>query len=124
MLNSGNSETATAVEVVKTCVSIRQNTSLFFKHWSHFQSRKCLLNDPMFNKTINSTLLFGSLPSSTINKLSERIQLYSSMVYGFVFMVAALTDPVICKPSKDVTVRKTLHIFFRQLNFSEDVNQN
>ena len=124
MLNSGNSETATAVETVKTCVSIKQRTSLFFNLWSHFQSRICLLNDRMFNKSINRMLLFGSFPSSTINKLSERIQLYSSMVYGFAFMVATLTDPVICKPSKDVTVRKMLHIFFRLLNFSEDVNQN
>ena len=47
----------------------------------------------MFNKTITNTLLFGYLTSSTINALSKRIRLYSSMACGFALMAAALTDP-------------------------------
>ena len=63
-----------------------------------------MLNDQLFNKTVTNTLLFHSLTLSTINAISKHIRLYSSMACGFAFMAAALTDPVIYKPSKDVTV--------------------
>ena len=103
--------TWTVVQVIKTCVSLREIISLFFNLWSHFKSRTCFLNDWMFNKTITNTLLFGSWTSSTINGRSKRIQLYSTMVYGFAFMAAALKDPMICKSSKDVTLLNAAYIY-------------
>ena len=63
----------------------------------------------MFSKTKTNTLLFGSFTSSTINTFFEHIQLISSMACGFSFMAAALTDPVIFKPSKGVTLLNAMY---------------
>ena len=64
----------------------------------------------MFNKTITNKLLFASLTSSTISSRSKRICLYSSIACGFAFMAAAMTDPVIHKPSKDATQLNATYI--------------